>query len=38
MERSPLVDAAIWVALAVTLLSAGDYFFRLRRLINVPPT
>ena len=37
MERSPLVDAAIWLALAVTLLSAGDYFFRLRRLINVPP-
>ena len=31
MERSPLVDTAIWLALAVTLLSAGDYFFRLRR-------
>ena len=38
MEPSPLVDAAIWLALAVTLLSAGDYFVRLRRLINVPPT
>jgi cardiolipin synthase len=36
MERSPLVDAAIWLALALTLASAGDYFFRLRRLINVP--
>jgi len=37
MQRSPLVDAAIWLALIVTLLSAGDYFFKLRRLINVPP-
>ena len=36
MERSPLVDAAIWLALALTVASAGDYFFRLRRLINVP--
>ena len=36
MERSLLVDVAIWLALALTLLSAGDYFFRLRRLINVP--
>lgn len=35
-EMSPLVDAAIWLALALTLASAGDYFFRLRRLINVP--
>ena len=37
MEKSPLVDAAIWLALVVTLASAGDYFFRLRRLINVAP-
>ena len=37
MERSVIVEAAIWLALAVTLASAGDYFFRLRRLINVPP-
>src|SRR5678815_2598918 len=37
MERSPFVDVAIWLALALTLVSAGDYFFRLRRLINVPP-
>ena len=36
-ETSPLVEAAIWLALALTLLSAGDYFFRLRRLINVAP-
>jgi cardiolipin synthase len=37
METSPLVEAAIWLALALTLASAGDYFFRLRRLINVAP-
>ena len=37
MERSPLVEAAIWLALVLTLASAGDYFFKLRRLINVPP-
>ena len=37
MEKSLLVEAAIWLALALTLASAGDYFFRLRRLINVPP-
>lgn len=36
-ETSPLVEAAIWLALALTLASAGDYFFRLRRLINVAP-
>ena len=37
MERSVIVDAVIWLALAVTLVSSGDYFFRLRKLINVPP-
>src|SRR5438132_120655 len=37
MEKSPLVDGAIWLALILTLVSSGDYFFRLRRLINVPP-
>jgi cardiolipin synthase len=36
MERSPVVDSAIWIALALTLVSSGDYFFRLRRLINEP--
>ena len=35
-ETSVLVDASIWVSLALTLLSSGDYFFRLRRLINEP--
>jgi cardiolipin synthase len=37
MQHSPLVDAAIWLALILTVASAGDYFFRLRRLINVGP-
>ena len=37
MERSPVVAAAIWIALGLTLVSAGDYFFRLRKLINDPP-
>ena len=36
MEKSVFVDAAIWLALGLTLASAADYFFRLRRLINVP--
>jgi cardiolipin synthase len=34
---SPIVDAAVWTALTLTLISSGDYFFRLRRLINDPP-
>ena len=37
-ETSPLVAAAVWMALALTLVSSGDYFFRLRKLINDPPT
>jgi hypothetical protein len=37
MEMSPLVTAAIWLALTLTLVSAADYFFRLRRLINIGP-
>jgi len=35
--ESPLVDAAIWAALALTLASGIDYTFRLRRLVNEPP-
>jgi cardiolipin synthase len=38
MQKSALVDAAIWLALGLTVASAADYFFRLRRLINTPPT
>ena len=38
MERSPVVDGVVWLALVLTLASAADYFFRLRRLINEPPS
>lgn len=35
LERtSVLVDVGIWISLALTLVSATDYFFRIRRLIN----
>ena len=33
-EASVLIDAAIWLALALTLISSADYFVRMRRLIN----
>jgi cardiolipin synthase len=36
-EASVLVDAAIWISLALTVISSGDYFMRLRRVINEPP-
>jgi len=35
-ETSWLVDAWIWISLGLTLISAADYFFRIRRLINDP--
>ena len=35
-EMSLLVDLGVWLSLGLTLASAGDYFFRLRRLINEP--
>ena len=35
-QTSPVVDLAIWLSLALTLISSGDYFLRLRRLINEP--
>lgn len=35
-RTSVLVDAAIWISLGLTVVSAADYFFRLRRLINAP--
>ena len=31
---SLIVDATVWTALALTLLSAGDYFVKLRRIVN----
>jgi cardiolipin synthase len=33
-RESWLVDAGIWLSLGLTLVSAGDYFFRIRRLIG----
>ena len=33
-ETSLLVDLGVWLSLGLTLASAGDYFFRLRKLIN----
>ncbi len=33
-ETSLFVDLGIWVSLALTLISSGDYFFKLRRLIT----
>ena len=35
-EQSLIVDLLIWLSLAVTLVSAIDYFLKLRRLINEP--
>ena len=35
-EMSLIVDAGIWLSLALTLISSGHYFFKLRRLINEP--
>jgi cardiolipin synthase len=35
-EPSILVDVFIWFSLAVTIISAVDYFMKLRRLINEP--
>ena len=33
---SAIIDVCIWTSLATTLVSSGDYFVRLRRLINEP--
>ena len=35
-EQSLLIDLFVWLSLALTLVSAVDYFFKLRRLINQP--
>jgi cardiolipin synthase len=35
-EMSVLVDLWVWLSLGLTLVSAADYFFKLRRLINEP--
>jgi hypothetical protein len=33
---SVIVDAGIWLSLALTLISSGHYFVKLRLLINEP--
>jgi cardiolipin synthase len=33
-ETSIIVDIGIWLSLGLTLVSSGDYFFKLRRLIT----
>ncbi len=33
-RTSPIIDIGIWLSLALTLISSGDYFLRMRRLIN----
>jgi cardiolipin synthase len=35
-EMSVVVDIGIWISLALTVVSAADYFVRLRHLINEP--
>ena len=37
-ETSILVDAGVWISGGLTAVSAADYFFRLRRLINESAT
>jgi cardiolipin synthase len=36
-ETSVVVDLTIWLSFALTVISAADYFLRLRLLINEPP-
>jgi cardiolipin synthase (CMP-forming) len=33
-DTSPVLDGAVWVALALTAVSSFDYFIRMRKLIN----
>ena len=35
-EYSLLIDIFVWISLTLTLVSAVDYFFKLRRMINAP--
>ena len=35
-ETSVIIDIGVWLSLALTLVSSGHYFFKLRRLINEP--
>ncbi len=33
-EHSVIVDAMVWLSLALTLVSSGDYLLRVRKLVN----
>ena len=33
-EQSPAIDVMVWLSLGLTVLSAGDYFLKLRQLVN----
>jgi cardiolipin synthase len=33
-EPSMVIDLAVWLSLAVTIISAADYFMKLRKLVN----
>jgi hypothetical protein len=33
-QTSPVVDVAIWLSLALTLVSSADYVVKLRRVIT----
>jgi cardiolipin synthase len=33
-RTSVLINVSVWLSLALTLISSGDYFLRMRRLIN----
>ena len=35
-QTSLLLDVVVWTALGLTLISAGDYFLRIRKLVNEP--
>jgi cardiolipin synthase len=35
--RSPVVDAGVWLSLALTLVSSADYTLRMRRILSEPP-
>jgi hypothetical protein len=35
-EQSIAVEVMVWLSLILTVLSAADYFIRLRRLVNDP--
>ena len=37
MEQSIAVDLAVWVSLTVTVISAVDYFIKVRKLVNDSP-